>query len=141
MRLVQRDPQTLDPSRTGPDIASCNRLHEAVEHCPRQEFGGCVGPLEGRLVVQIAITQPCEHGVQGLGRAPDVDDDAVRVEIGPAKLDIHHVGSAVQALSGAEDIAVQAVGDHHVSADRHAVHVNTLRDDTARRRDQRRDRP
>ena len=51
------------------------------------------------------------------------------------ELDVDDVRGAVQALGRPEDVARQAVGNHHVPADGHAVHaVSTSRGGTARRR-------
>ena len=62
-----------------------------------------------------------------LGGQPDVDHDAVGIELGAAQLDVDHVGRAVQALRRAEDLAAEAVGDHEVVADVDAVHGGVFR--------------
>ena len=38
------------------------------------------------------------------------------------ELDVDDIGRAVQPLRGPEHVAAKAVGDHHVIADRDAVH-------------------
>ena len=64
-----------------------------------------------------------EHLAQAVARAADVDDDAVGIELGAAKLDVDDVGRAVQLLRRAEDFAVETVRDHEVIADGDAEHA------------------
>ena len=63
-----------------------------------------------------------QHVVQGRRRQADVHDDAIFIQLGPAKFDIDHVGRAVQSLRGAEHLAGKAVGDHHVIANTDRIH-------------------
>ena len=60
--------------------------------------------------------------MQRVARAADVDDDAVRIERGAAKLDVDDVRGAVQALRRAEHLALEAVRDHEVVANANAEH-------------------
>ena len=85
-------------------------------------------PRERRLVVEVPEVQRRRAPSRStVGRAADVDDDAVGSSSRPAELDVDDVSGAVQPLRRAEDLAGEAVGDHEVVADRHAVHESALR--------------
>ena len=98
-------------------------LGEPVGDRPGQHLGGRVHAREGRLVVEVAVVQLADDRAQLLGGPADVDDDAVRVEFGPAEGRVDDERRPVQALRGPEDLALEAVGDHHVVADGHAEHA------------------
>ena len=89
----------------------------------REELRRRVAAAERGLVVEVAEVQRGEHVAQRVARAADVDDDAVGVELVAAELDVDDVGRAVQLLRGAEHLALEAVRDHEVVADRDAEHA------------------
>ena len=64
--------------------------------------------------------------MQLLGGPADVDDDVVGVERRPPERRVDDVRRAVQPLRRSEDLAAEAVGDHHVVADGHAEHAASL---------------
>ena len=105
VRFVQRHAHRLHGCGARPEIAASNRRDDAVEHDPRQKLGGRVPSRERRHVVEVAVVQLGEHPAQRLGRAPDVDDDAVGIELRPPELDVDDVGGAVQPLRGPEHVA------------------------------------
>jgi len=117
--LVQRDHQSVEAVAEG---AVPDAVGEPVRDEPGEHFGGGVHAREVHLVVEVAVAQLAHHGAQRLRCAADVDHDAVGVERRAAERRVDDVGRAVQALRRAEDRAAQAVGDHHVVADRHAEH-------------------
>src|SRR5207302_3395520 len=88
----------------------------------RQELGRRVASAKSRVFVEVAIIEPGENGVERMRGAADVHDDAAGVERGSAKLGVDDVRGAVQLLCGTEHLSAKAVRDHHVTADRHAVH-------------------
>ena len=102
-------------------------LGESIGDHLGQRLGGGVHAGERGLVVEVAVAQLADDGVQLLGRPPDVDHDVVGVESRPPERRVDDVGRAVQALRGSEHLAAEAVGDHHVIADGHAEHGSTLR--------------
>ena len=110
----------------GAKIAALNCSGHAVEHDPRQEFRGGIPPLESRLVVEVTEVELAQDAFEHLGRQPDVDDDPVGVEVGALELDVHEKRRAVQLLRGAEYLAAEAVGDHHVVTNGHGVHKSAL---------------
>ena len=122
MRLVQRHAKALDPVRSGSNVASTDRRDDPIEDHAGEKLRRRIAAREVRVFVEVAIVQPAEHRAQRLGRPADVDDHAVRVEVGPATLEIDHVGGAVHALRRPERIAAEAVGNHEVVADRDGVH-------------------
>ena len=113
-----------DSQRDGQSVESpvAGRLRESVGDHLGERLGGGVHPREGGLVVQVAIGELAQHGVQRLGRLPDVHHDAVVVEGRAPERRVDDVRRAVQPLRGAEHLAAEAVGDHHVVADGHAEH-------------------
>ena len=88
-----------------------------------QRLGGGVDAGERRLVVEVAVAQLAEDRVQLLGGPADVDHDVVGVQAAPAERRVDDVRRAVQPLRRSEDLAAEAVGDHHVVADGHAEHA------------------
>src|SRR5207248_955074 len=91
-------------------------------------------------IIQIPVAEPREDRVQCVSCAADVHDEPVSVERGSTKLDVDHVGRSMKALGRTKHGASKAVGDHHVTANRDAVHVNTLCGDTTYRTTPSRDR-
>ncbi len=134
----QSHAQAVDAARPSAEIATPDRLHNLVEDDAREEFGRRVASLELRKVVEVPIIEVRKHRVQHVGRAADVDDEAVSIELAAAKLDVNHIGCPVQPLCGAEYGAGEAVGDHHVAAHGDAVHVvSSVSDGRARHRGRR----
>ena len=105
--------------------AGVHPLGQPVGDHPGQHLGGGVDAGELRLVVQVAVVELAEDGVELLGGQADVHDDAVGVELGPPEGRVDDVRRAVQPLGGSEDLAAETVGDHHVVADRHAEQVHS----------------
>jgi len=95
---------------------------QPVRDDPGEHLGGGVHPGERRVVVEVAVGQRTDDGVQLVGRPPDVDDDPVVVEPRPAERRVDHERRAVQLLRRAEHLAAQAVGHHHVVPDGQAEH-------------------
>ena len=110
------------PAVPGPSAPAAILRLEAAEDFARHEFGGGVAAAETRHLVEIAISELAQHLVeQRLGQA-DIADEAVAVELGAAKLDLHLVGRAMELLRRPENLADETMGDHDVAADRDAVH-------------------
>src|SRR5262249_2148232 len=104
----------------------------------RQKLGRGIPPCKRRLIVEIGVVERRQHTAQRLAGAPDVDDQTVRIEIWTSKLDIDHVGRAVQPLCGAKDGTAKTVGNHHVVTNAECVHrnlVSTLVNKSANRED------
>ena len=106
MRFVQRHAQALDRRCRRAEIVPSDRRRHPIEHDARQKLGRRVVSLERRLVVEIPEIQLAENRVEHLGRAADVDDDAVGVELGPAEFDVDDHRRAVQPLGRAEHVAL-----------------------------------
>jgi hypothetical protein len=87
-----------------------------------QGLGRGVAAGQLRLVVEVAVGEPLDDGVQRRRRPPDVDHDPVGVEFCAPERGVDDVGGAVQALGRPEHLAAQAVRDHHVVADGDAIH-------------------
>ena len=86
------------------------------------EFGGGVGALEQRILVQVGVI----HGVQQLpqyrlGQA-DIHQQLQMIQGRGAEFGFHRVSGAVHTLGRAEFLTVEAMGDHDVVADGQAVH-------------------
>ena len=81
-----------------------------------EKFGGGVAALEFGHVVEIAIVQRRQHGLQRVMRAADVDDDAVAIERLGDEGRVDHEGRAVQRLRRPEHGAAERMGDHDVVA-------------------------
>ncbi len=122
MGFVQRDPDAFDCARAVAEVAVSDGGRQAIEDDSREELGRRVAPGERRLFVQVLVGQRAKDRVHAVRRAADVDDDAVGIQVGSAKLDIHDVGRTVQLARGAEHLAAKAVGNHHVTADGDAIH-------------------
>ena len=100
---------------------------EAVGDHLGESLGRRVHAGERGLVVEVAVVEPGQHGVQLLRGQPDVHHDVVGVEVGPPERGVHHERGPVQPLGRPEDLAPEAVGDHEVITDGHAEHRFTLR--------------
>ena len=121
-----RDADRLQLAAVAAELAGARRLGQAVEDVLGQEFGRGVGALELRHVVEIAVVQRLEHGLERLVRAADVDHDAVAVELIGDERGIDHEGRAVQRLRRAEHRAAERMGDHDVVADFDGEHRQPL---------------
>jgi hypothetical protein len=80
---------------------------------------------ERRLVVEISVAELRENRMQLLGRSPDVDDDAVGVQVRALERRVDDIGRAVELLRRPERLSSQAVSDQHVAPDGHAEHGTT----------------
>ena len=80
MRLVQRDDQPVELPGGVAEGAGVHPVGEPVGDHLSERLGGGVHSGEGGLVVEVAIAELREDGVQLLGRAADIDDDVVCVE-------------------------------------------------------------
>src|SRR5689334_16773237 len=85
VRLVQRNAQARESTRVRAELARRDLGRDALVNDESEELRRRVAAFERRLVVEIAEVQRCEHGMQGVGRAADVDDDAVGIELLAAK--------------------------------------------------------
>src|SRR5262245_26392011 len=106
MRLVQRDAQAREAARVGTELTRSDLGRDALVNDEREELRRRVAALEGRLVVEVAEVQRREDCAQRVGRAADVDDDAVGVELVAAKLGVDDVSGTVQFLRGTEHLAL-----------------------------------
>ena len=102
--------------------AGVHPLGQPVGDHPGQRLGRGVHAGERGLVVEVAVVELGQHGVQLLGRPADVDHDVVGVQRRPPERRVDDERRAVQALRRPEHLAAEAVGDHHVIADGHAEH-------------------
>jgi hypothetical protein len=123
---MQDDAQRRDSRRSRAEPAGGDQGDEAFPDRARQELGGGVRGSEFRQLVEIAVAERLEHLAQRLRGEADVHHQPVAVEGGPAELRVHDVGRAVEPLRGAENRALEAVGDHDVVADADAVHRQEL---------------
>ncbi|GAA3292861.1 hypothetical protein GCM10020295_13230 [Streptomyces cinereospinus] len=114
------------PLAPSPQRAPVHAVGEPVGDHLRQELGGGVGPGEAGLVVEVAVVQLGDDGAQFPRGQSDVDDDVVVVQLLPPERGVHQERRSVQALRGAEDLAAEAVGDHHVIADGDTEQRTTL---------------
>jgi hypothetical protein len=126
VRFLQGDTYLLDSGGTGPEVPAPNGRNDGIEHEPCEKLRRRVTPSERRYFVEILIVQASEHLTQGVPGATDVDDDAIRIEVGALQLEVHDIGGAVKALCGTEDRAPEPVGNHDVVAYGHAVHLALL---------------
>ena len=78
---------------------------------------GGVDTLELRHLVEVAVGEVGGHCGEGGVGTRDVAHEPVLVELAAHELGLHHVGGAVELLGRAEDLAPEAVGDHHAVAD------------------------
>ena len=85
-------------------------LGEPIRDHPGERLGGGVHAREGGLVVEVAVGELGQHGVQLLGRATDVDHDVVGVERRAPERGVDDVRRAVQALRGPEHLARGSCG-------------------------------
>ena len=81
MRLVQRDDQPVELPGGVAQGAPVHALRESIRDHPGERLRRGVHAREGRLVVEVAVVELGQDGVQLLGRSADVDDDAVGVEV------------------------------------------------------------
>src|SRR5688572_1432398 len=116
VRLVQRHAQASEASRVDAELAGGDLRRDALVDDECQELGRRVAAAKVRLVVEVAEIQRSEHVAQCAAREPDVDDDAVGVELAAAKLDVYDVSRAVQVLRGTEHLALETVRDHEMVA-------------------------
>jgi hypothetical protein len=124
---VQRDGQRLRRPRPGAEPAVPDPLHQPVRDHPGERLRRGVRAGELRLLVQVAVAQLAEHGVQHLGGGTDVHDEPGLVELGAPEGGVDDERRAVQALGRSEHRAPEAVRHHHGVADGHAEHGFTLR--------------
>ena len=111
-----------EASGIGAQVAGSDALGHTIEDDARQKLSRGVASLEGALFVEVAEVQLAQDRVQHLRGAANVDHDAVRVKLGPAQLQVDHVGRPVHALRRAEDLALKAVRNHEMVADVDGVH-------------------
>ncbi len=79
-------------------------------------------PGEVRFVVEVAQVPPFQDAAQLRGGQGDVDHDVVGVQLRSAKGRVDEEGRAVKPLRRTENLAPEAVRDHHVLADGHTEH-------------------
>src|SRR5450432_317575 len=108
MRLVQRDTHRNQALRAWPKLAASAPLCHAFEHGARQELSRGVLVRERRVVVQVAEVEPFQDRRQRLRGATDVDHHALSAQLWRAKLGVHDVSCAVQALCGTKQLTAEA---------------------------------
>ena len=109
------------PSRL-PQGAGVHALCESICDNAGKRLGGGVHAGEGRIVVQIAVVELVQDGVQRLARSTDVDHEVVGVESCAPERRVDDVRRAVKSLRRPEHLTAEAVGDHHMVADGDAEH-------------------
>src|SRR5262249_57161709 len=62
------------------ELARARRAREVIEEMPGQEFGGGVGTLELRQLVEVAIVERGERFLEQVVGTGEVDDEAVGAE-------------------------------------------------------------
>src|SRR5262245_47351650 len=82
-----------------------------------EKFGRGVGTFELRHLVKIAIVEWCQRRLKRFVRAPDIDDDAVRIERFGEEGCVDDECRAMQRLRRTENDATERMGDHDVVAD------------------------
>ena len=102
--------QPVEPASAVAEGAGRDPVRQPVGDDLGERFGGGVHPGERALVVEVAVGELGEHGVQLLGRATDVDDDVVGVELRAPERGVDDVRRAVQLLGGAEHLALRSCG-------------------------------
>src|SRR5688500_11910617 len=108
MRLVQRHTQARETVCMRTELAGGDLGRHALVNHECKELRGRVAAAKGRVVVEVTEVERREHFAHAIARAPDVDDDAVGVELEAPKLDVDDVSGAVQLLRGAEHFTVEA---------------------------------
>src|SRR5687767_1422546 len=86
VRLVQCHAQAREAARMRPEFAGRDLGRDAFVNDEREELRRRVAAAKSGLVVEIAEVQCGEHLAQAVGRAADIDDDAVGVELIAAEL-------------------------------------------------------
>ena len=95
---MQRHAHALDPACSGPKFVAPDRGDDPIKHDAREKFRGRVLSRKRGNLVQVPEVQFAQDAAQDVGRAADVDDDAVGVEMRSAKFDVNDHGGAVEPL-------------------------------------------
>src|ERR1700722_9993072 len=104
----------------------------------RQVFGGRVGAVEVRDLVEISIVAGLEKRLQRLVSAANIDDDPVGVESVGKESCVNHKGCAVERLGRAENASTKRMGDHDMVANFNGEQCDTSSGRRFRARDRRR---
>ena len=83
-------------------------------------------PLNAGTLVEIAVVERRERGLEHLVGARDVDDDAVLVERLGQKCDADDEGRTMHFLGRAEHLAAKRMGDHDLVGYFDCVHGKPL---------------
>ncbi len=103
--MVTRIALSSRPSR--PSSPARALLARLIENVLGEKFSGRVAALEVRHVVEIAIVQGAQYGLERVVGAADVDHDPVAVERFGDEGCVDDEGRAVQRLGRAEDGAAE----------------------------------
>jgi hypothetical protein len=83
--LTQLHRDHRDPAGALAEVAGVDAGGEAVGDDLREELRGRVDAGEGGVLVEVAVAQVVEDRAERRRRQPDVDDDVVRVQVGPSE--------------------------------------------------------
>jgi hypothetical protein len=83
--------------------------------------------VERGVVVEVAKVELAEDRLESVGGAADVHHDAFGAELWPPELQVDDVGRPMQALRGTEELAAEAVRNHHVTSNADTEHGSGFR--------------
>ena len=114
----------LIPPAWGPSDPSATRAASSSATWRASTSVVVLTPAKAGMVVEVPVAEGADEVVEGTRRQPDVDDDAVGVEVRASERRLDDEGGAVQGLGRPERLAPQAVSHHHVVRDGHRVHAH-----------------
>lgn len=103
-------------------MARADGAHEPIEDLARQHLGGRVLAAERRILIKIPVIELLKNCSKLFASAADVNNHAIGIQIDASKRRVNDKCRAVQTLRGPERGATEAMGNHEVIANGHAVH-------------------
>ena len=104
MRLRKRDADRLEGAAVAAKLASTSSLSQPIENMLGEKFGRGVGAFELRQIVKIAIVEGRQRCLERFVRAPDIDDDPVRIECFGEEGSVDDECRAMQRLRWTENL-------------------------------------
>src|SRR5262245_37667459 len=105
---MQHNTQTDDLTGLRAKLSAMDRGHNPVEQRVREILRRGVAAAKLGHVIQIAEIELADQPSQEVGRAPDIHDNAVAVEVWSPEFDINDIRSPVQALRRPEYLTCKA---------------------------------
>jgi len=117
MRLAERNADRLQFAAGTAKLVRACCLRKLIADVFGQKFGCGVDPFELAQLIEIAIVQWGEGGLQRLVGAADIDDDTVRIKSVGKEGCIDNEGCPMEGLCRSEHGPTERVGNHDVIAD------------------------